>query len=171
TVPVNASVRAAIARIPEDAWACIKYPQARWDDQLGCRASGAEVAGVRYTAFTSKPKKQVAARLIVRRVRDLNEKAAQGQDELFPVYRHNAVFTDSPFETTAAEGDHRDHAIVEQVIADLNAGPLAHLPSGDLNANAAWLILAAMAHNLLRSAGTRAGTRHAKSRTATIRRD
>ena len=172
TVPVNASVRAAIARIPEDAWACIKYPRARWDDQLGCRASGAEVAGVRYTAFTSKPKKkQVAARLIVRRVRDLNEKAAQGQDELFPVYRHHAVFTDSPFETTAAEGDHRDHAIVEQVIAGLNAGPLAHLPSGDLNANAAWLILAAMAHNLLRSAGTRAGTRHAKSRTATIRRD
>jgi hypothetical protein len=30
-----------------------------------------------------------------------------------------------------SEGQHRDHAIVEQVIADLNAGPLAHLPYVD----------------------------------------
>jgi hypothetical protein len=172
TVPMNRSVRAAIARIPEDAWTPIKYPQALWDDQLECWVSDAEVAEVPYTAFASKPKdKQVTARLIVRRVRARNGKDAQGQGELFPVHRHHAVFTDSPFETLQSEGQHRDHAIVEQVIADLNAGPLAHLPSGRFNANAAWTVLAAMAHNLLRSAGTRAGTRHARSRTATIRRD
>ena len=70
-----------------------------------------------------------------------------------------------------SEGQHRDHAIVEQVIADLNAGPLAHLPSGHFNANGAWLVLAAMAHNLLRAAGTSAGTRYARARTATVRRD
>ena len=29
-----------------------------------------------------------------------------------------------------AEAQHRDHAIVEQVFADLVCGPLAHLPSG-----------------------------------------
>jgi Transposase DDE domain group 1 len=172
TVPTNSSVRTAIAGIPEGAWTPVAYPQALWEEQLECWVSDAEVAETRYTAFTSKPKReQVTARLIVRRVRARNEKAAEGQDELFPAWRHHAVFTDSPFEIIQAEGQHRDHAIVEQVIADLCSGPLAHLPSGDFNANAAWTVLAAMAHNLLRSAGIRAGTRHARSRTATIRRD
>jgi DDE family transposase len=172
TVPMNSSIRAAIAGIPEDAWTAIEYPQALWDDQLQRWVSDAEVAETGYAAFTSKPKKeQVTARLIVRRVRARNDKAAQGQDELFPAWRHHAVLTDSPFDLVQAEGQHRDHAIVEQVIADLNSGPLAHLPSGAFNANAAWLVLAAMAHNLLRAAGTRAGTRYARARTATIRRD
>ena len=54
-------------------------------------------------------------------------------------------FTDSPFELIQAEAQHRDHAIVEQVLADLNDGPLAHLPSGQFPANAAWLTLAAIA--------------------------
>jgi Transposase DDE domain group 1 len=170
TVPVNSSVQDAIAGIPEDAWAGIEYPQALWDDQLECWVSDAEVAETGYTAFTSRKKSdQVTARLIVRRVRARNEKAAEGQGELFPVYRHHAVFTDSPFEMLQSEGQHRDHAIVEQVIADLNSGPIAHLPSGVFTANAAWLALAAMAHNLLRAAGIRAGTRYAKARTATIR--
>ena len=47
-----------------------------------------------------------------------------------------------------AEAQHRDHAIVEQVFADLTSGPLAHLPSGHFPANAAWLALAAICHNL-----------------------
>ena len=51
-----------------------------------------------YTAFTSKKGQAVTARLIVRRVRDLNKQAAAGQDELFPAWRYHAVFTDSPFE-------------------------------------------------------------------------
>jgi len=171
TVPKNSSILAAIARIPQDAWTPIEYPQAIWDDQLECWISDAEVAEVPYTAFTSKKKnEQVTARLVVRRVRARNEKEAQGQGGLFPVCRHHAVFTDSPFEIIQAEGQHRDHAIVEQVIADLYAGPLAHMPSGVFNANAAWLVLAAMAFNLLRAAGTRAGTRYAKARTATVRR-
>jgi hypothetical protein len=41
---------------------------------------------------------------------------------------YHAVFTDSPFELVQAEGQHRDHAIVEQVFADWTGGPLAHLP-------------------------------------------
>ena len=172
TVPMNSSIRAAIGRIPEDAWTAIEYPQAIWDDQLSCWVSDAEVAEIQYTAFASRKKsEQVTARLIVRRVRARNDKAAEGQDELFPAWRYHAVLTDSPFELVQAEGQHRDHAIVEQVIADLGAGPLAHLPSGVFTANAAWLVLAAMAHNLLRAAGTRAGQRYARARTATIRRD
>jgi Transposase DDE domain group 1 len=171
TVPMNSSVRSAIAGIGEDAWTAIAYPQAIWDDQLDCWVSDAEVAEIQYTAFASKKKQQVTARLIVRRIRARNEQSDRGQDELFPAWRHHAVFTDSPFEMIRAEGQHRDHAIVEQVIADLNAGPLAHLPSGHFAANAAWLVIAAMAHNLLRAAGTLAGRPYARARTATIRRD
>jgi hypothetical protein len=171
TVPMNAGIRAAIAAIPEDAWTPIQYPQAIWDDQLRAWISDAEVAETEYTAFTSKKGQEVTARLIVRRVRDQNKKAAQRQDELFAVWRHHAVFTDSPFETIQAEGQHRDHAIVEQVFADWNDGPLAHLPSGKFAANAAWLVIAAMAHNLLRAAGALASLPFARARTATIRRD
>ena len=63
--------------------------------------------------------------------------------------RYHAVLSDSPFELVQAEGQHRDHAIVEQVFADWSDGPLAHLPSGSFPANAAWLTCAAIAHNLL----------------------
>jgi len=69
-----------------------------------------------------------------------------------------------------AETDHRGHAIVEQVIADLKASALAHLPSGSFAANSAWLVLAAIAFNLTRAAGTIASVFHAKATTATIRR-
>jgi hypothetical protein len=171
TVPMNSSVRAAIAAIGEDAWTAIRYPQAIWDDQLDCWISDAEVAETQYTAFASKKGRAVTARLIVRRVRDQNSKAAQGMDELFPVWRHHAVLTDSPFELVQAEGQHRGHAIVEQVFADITSGPLAHLPSGVFAANGAWLSIAAMAHNLLRAAGSLASLPYAKARAATIRRD
>jgi Transposase DDE domain group 1 len=171
TVPMNSSIRTAIAAIPEGSWTAIRYPRAIWDDQLQAWVSDAEVAEIEYTAFTSKKNQQVTARLIVRRVRDLNKKAAQGQDELFPAWRHHAVLTDSPFELVQAEGQHRDHAVVEQVFADWYDGPAAHLPSGSFNANAAWLVIAAMAQNLIRAAGTLAGPLLAKARAATIRRD
>ena len=54
-------------------------------------------------------------------------------------------------------------------IADLKAGPLAHLPSARFTANGAWLVLAAIAFNLIRSAGALASTFHARATTATIR--
>ena len=171
TAPVTASVRAAIDAIAEDAWTAIEYPQAVRDDLLGCWVSDAEVAETSYAAFTSKNKElQVTARLIVRRVRD-KAKAAPGQGELFPAWRYHAVFTDSPFELIQAEEQHRGHAVIEQLLADLSDGPLAHLPSGKFTANAAWLAAAAIACNLLRAAGTLAGRRHARARAATIRRD
>jgi hypothetical protein len=171
TVPMNSSIRAAIAAIGEENWIPIRYPQAIWDDQLDAWISDAEVAEVEYTAFASKKDQAVTARLIVRRVRDLNKKAAAGQDELFPVWRYHAVFTDSPYGLVQAEGQHRDHAVVEQVFADVASGPLAHMPSGVFAANAAWLSIAAMAHNLVRAAGALASLPFAKARGATIRRD
>jgi Transposase DDE domain group 1 len=170
TAPVTAAIRAAIAGIPEESWAPIRYPHAVWDDQLGCWISDAELAETTYTAFTSKKKElHVTARLIARRVRDKN--AAPGQGELFPAWRYHAVFTDSPYELVQAEEQHRGHALIELLLADLNDGPLAHLPSGKFSANAAWLAIAAIAHNLVRAAGALAGRRHAKARAATVRRD
>ena len=171
TVNTDPKVAAAIAAIPEQAWTAIRYPRAIWDDQLGCWVSDAQVAETEYTAFTSRKGKAITARLIVRRVRDQNKQAAAGQDELFPAWRHHPVFTDSPFELIQAEAQHRDHAIVEQVFADWTDGPLAHLPSGSFPANAAWLTCAAIAHNLLRAAGSLASLAYGKARGATIRRD
>jgi len=173
TAQLNSAVKAAIAAIPGTAWTPIAYPRALWDDQLGCWVSDAEVAEVEYTAFTAHPHRgritaPVTARLIVRRVRDMN---AAGQEELFPAWRYHAVFTDSPFEMIQAEEHHRDHAIIEQVFADWNDGPLAHLPSGSFPANAAWLACAAISCNLLRAAGTLASLAYARARGATLRRD
>ena len=170
TVQMNSHVRAAIARIPEGAWTPIKYPRAIWDDQVSRWVSDAEVAETTFTAFTSTTQ-PITARLIVRRVKDLNRQAAHGQDELFTAWRYHAVFTDSTFVLLQAEGQHRDHAIVEQVFADWASGPLAHLPSGSFAANAAWLALAAIAHNLLRAAGALASLAYAKARGAKLRRD
>jgi len=171
TVQMNPHVQAAIAAIGEDAWTPIRYPRAIWDDQLGCWVSDAEAAEISYTAFTSKKGQAITARLIVRRVKDLNRKAGEGQDELFTVWRYHAVFTDSPFETLQAEEQHRDHAVVEQVLADWTDGPMAHMPSGSFPANAAWLALAAISHNLLRAAGSLASLADSKARGATLRRD
>lgn len=171
TVNMNPKIATAIAAVPEAAWTAIRYPRAIWDDQLRAWVSSAQVAELSYTAFTSKKRQAITARLIVRRVRDLNKKAAAGQDELFPAWRYHAVFTDSPFELIQAEGQHRGHAVVEQVFADVTDGPLAHLPSGFFPANAAWLTCAAIAHNLLRAAGALASLAYGKARGTTIRRD
>jgi hypothetical protein len=170
TTGSNPSINTAITQIPEGAWTPIHYPNAFVDQDTGELVSDAEVAEVPYLAFTSQPKKrQVAGRLIVRRVKRLNPKTAPGQDGLFDVWRHHAVFVTSEFEMLAAESQHRAHAIVEQVIADAAASALAHLPSGSFQANAAWAVLWAIAHNLTRAAGALASTFHAKATTATIR--
>jgi Transposase DDE domain group 1 len=171
TVRMDPKIRAAIAGIGEDAWTPIRYPRAIWDDQLGRWVSDAQVAEVQYTAFTSRKGQAITARLIVRRVKDLNPGAAAGQGELFTAWRYHAVFTDSPFMMLQAEEQHRGHAQAEQVFADWTDGPLAHLPSGFFPANAAWLALAAISCNLLRAAGALASLAYARARGATLRRD
>ena len=75
----------------------------------------------------------------------------------------------APSTLAQAESDHRAHAVVEQVFADLIDGPWAHLPSAAFNANAAWVQLAVTAHALTRALGALASTRHALARGATIR--
>ena len=167
TARLNPPVRKAIDTISADAWTTIKYTDAVWDEDGQRWISQAEVAEITFTAFSSLAKdKQVTARLIVRRVPDVNP---NNQNPLFTVYRYHAVFTNSPLLMLEAEKAHRGHAIVEQVIADLKNGPLAHLPSGSFWANSAWLVLATMAFNLTRTAGTLASAFHAKATTGTIR--
>jgi Transposase DDE domain group 1 len=169
TVRIDPKIAAAIAAIGDDAWTPIRYPRAIWDDQLRRWVSDAQVAEAEYTAFTSRKGQAITARLIVRRVRDLNAKATAGQGELFPAWRYHALFTDSPFVMLQAEEHHRGHAQAEQVFADWTDGPLAHLPSGSFPANAAWLALAALSCNLLRAAGALASLTSAKARGATLR--
>lgn len=168
TLQSNPKLQAAIAGIGDDEWTPVRYPGAVYDEQLGQWISNAEVAETTYTAFETSHHK-VTARLVVRRVKELNP-APPGQEELFPIWRYHAFLTDTDLSTATADQTHRGHAIVEQVFADLIDGPLAHLPSGRFTANAAWLTLAAMAHNLTRAAGCLTGPRYAKARAATIRR-
>jgi hypothetical protein len=165
TARMDAKTRTACQSIGESDWVDIKYPQAIWDEDEQRWISDAQIAETTFTAFAGT-RWAVTARLIVRRVKRL---ADPGQGELFDQYRYHAVFTDSPFVLAQAEAQHRGHAVIEQVNADLIDGPLAHLPSGRFAANNAWLTCAAIAHNLTRAAGHLAGPRYATARPATIR--
>ena len=171
TARMTSKVTRAIAGIAEDAWQTIKYPHAVFDEAEQRWISDAEVAEVGFVAFTGRRQHQhVPCRLVVRRVKRIQPLASDGseQQELFAVYRHHAFITNSTFSTVEADEHHRDHALVEQVIAELKDGPLAHLPSGKYAANAAWVALAVIAFNIARAAAVGAGL--AKARWATLRR-
>jgi hypothetical protein len=160
----NTAVQKAIDAIPEDGWTPVRYPGAVQDPDTGEWISDAEVAEISYTAFAST-NEAITARLIVRRVKD-----ARHRDALFPVWRHHPFFTNSEEPVADADITHRRHAIIETTFADLIDGPLAHMPSGHFGANSAWVLCAAIAHNLLRAAATLAGPAHAVARGATLRR-
>jgi len=170
TARMNPQVKAAIADIDEDCWTPIEYPHAVFDDTEGRWVSDTEVAEVPFVAFTSRRKAEhVACRLVVRRVRRLQPPTGDGttQGELFAAHRHRAFITKSTLPTLEADHRHRDHAIVEQVVAELKNGPLAHLPSGRYAANAAWAALAVIAFNLARATAVAASPTTA--RWATLR--
>lgn len=160
----NAAIDRAINAIDESAWTPVKYPGAVRDPDTGEWISDAEVAEIGYTAFAAT-KDRFTARLVVRRVKD-----ARFRDALFPTWRYHPFFTNTDLPTAEADITHRQHAIIETVFADLIDGPLAHMPSGKFGANSAWVLCAAIAHNLLRAAGVLAGGAHAVARGATLRR-
>lgn len=168
---LDSAVRRAIAGIDETAWTKIAYPQAVLDPDSGELVSVAEVAETPYLAFTSHGAKAVGGRLLVRRVpeRNRDKLATAAQQGLFTLWRYHAIFTTSQTPLVQAESTHRGHAIVEQTIADLKAGPLAHLPSGRFAANAAWLVAATIAHTLTRAVGVLAGGRFQRAETTTVR--
>jgi Transposase DDE domain group 1 len=129
TVRQTKPVTAAIAAIGEDAWTDIDYPD----------GGAAQVAE---TTLAGK----AGGRLIVRRTRLVGAQAT-----LWPDWRHHAFITDRAGTAVALDADHRRHAVVELAIRDLKQGTgLCHCPSGVFGANAAWALVATLAHNLLR---------------------
>ncbi len=171
TARMDPAVKRAIGTIADDAWATIQYTDAIRDEATGTWVSSAEVAEVAFTAFSSrKISERIAGRLVVRRIPELNPFNGDGQPTLFDTHRFHAFFTTSDLDTVTADKTHRQHAIIEQVNADLKDSALAHLPSGIFTANAAWLVLATIAFNLSRAVGTLAGTKLGKARSGTIRR-
>jgi hypothetical protein len=170
TTGSNPSVNAAITHIPHTAWTAIHYPQAFVDEQTGELVSDAEVAEIPYTAFTSRPHHQQATgRLIVRRVRRLNPKAAPGQDGLFrPLapprrVRHQPI-SDAAGRVPAPRP--RDHRAGHRRRRRQRTGP----PAQRIVQRQRRLDRAvAIAHNLTRAAGALAGSFHARAHTPTIR--
>jgi Transposase DDE domain group 1 len=145
-VKQSKTIRALIAEIPEEAWMSVSdYP-----------AGGqAQVAEVPFKDW----------RLIVRRTR-LTDHA---QARLWPDWRHHAFVTNRTVPTLTADLDHRDHAEIELAIRDLKDQALAHFPSGQMHANSAWTVIAALAHNLARWS-TLIGLPHRPVQTARARR-
>ena len=116
----------AIAKIPESAWQPLDaYPE----------------DGEAQIAQTSA----AGRRLIVRRTRLVGPQA-----ELWPDWRYFPFITNRTDPIELVEREHRQHAVVELTIRDLKDQALAHFPSGQFNANAAWTVIGCLAHNLLR---------------------
>ena len=171
TARMDPAVKRAIATISDDAWTTINYTDAIRDETTGTWISSAEVAEIPFTAFSSrKTSERIPGRLVVRRIPELNPFDGDGQPTLFDTHRFHAFFTTTDLDTVTADKTHRQHAIIEQINADLKDSALAHLPSGVFTANAAWLVLATIAFNLARAIGTLAGTELGKARSGTIRR-
>ncbi len=160
TVRQHPSLRNLIEAIPEDDWTPISY----WME------GGADVAETSYTPFASEPD-AVPVRLVVRRVKPTPD----SQLALLANYSYHACITDREGDTLYLEADHRltmdpGHAEIENAIRDLKYGVgLNHLPSGRFPANAAWLAVQVMAHNLVRWT-TRIGLGEQLATTKTLRR-
>ena len=155
TIRQRANLRNLIEAIPEADWTPIPY----WMD------GAADVAETAYTPFRSKPD-AAPVRLIVRRVKP----TPGSQLALFASYSYHGFITDRDGDTLELEADHRRHAEVENAIRDLKYGVgLNHLPSGRFAANAAWLAVQVLAHNLARWAA-RIGLGEQLVTTKTLRR-
>ena len=136
TIRQRQSLRNLIEAIPEADWSPVPY----WMD------GAADVAETTCTPFQNEPG-AAPVRLIVRRVKP----TPGSQLALFATHSYHGFITDRDGETLELEADHRRHAEIENAIRDLKYGVgLNHLPSGRFAANAAWLAVQVMAHNLAR---------------------
>ena len=125
-VRVTKPVAAAIEAIPDEAWLRLDDYPATGEAQIAETTFGED-------------------RLIVRRVRTLDD-----QQQLFATWQHFAFISNREQPLDLVEREHREHAVIELVIRDLKDQALRHFPSGRFNANAAWTVIACLAHNLLR---------------------
>jgi Transposase DDE domain group 1 len=126
SIRMQKGVAEQIASIPESDWITLKdYPT---DGE-------AQIAETTYSG----------RRMIIRRTRLIGAQA-----ELWPDWRHFPFLTNRTEPLQVVEAEHRQHAVVELTIRDLKDQALAHFPSGQFNANSAWTVIAALAHNLAR---------------------
>ena len=126
SIRMQKGVAEQIAGIPESAWQALEdYP----------KGGEAQIAETTYGG----------RRMIVRRTRLVGPQA-----ELWPDWRHFPFLTNRNEDIALVEAEHRQHAVVELTIRDLKDQALAHFPSGQFNANSAWAVIAAIAHNLTR---------------------
>jgi hypothetical protein len=116
----------AIAEIPDSAW----QPLADYPEDGEAQIAETSAGG---------------RRLIVRRTRLVGPQA-----ELWPDWRYFPLITNRSEPLELVEREHRQHAVVELTIRDLKDQALQHFPSGRFNANSAWIVIACLAHNLLR---------------------
>ena len=165
TTPQRGNVIRTIEEIDQDAWTPISYT----------RGGEAQVAETVLRVTNPKRRKEhLDLRLVVRRTR-----LTGPQQKLWPDWRYHAFVTSSDQQTAEAdrhhhttdtgntddpdaaaekrkktvESDrrHRAHAVCELAIRDLKeSSGLDHLPSGRFAANAAWLLITALAHNTYR---------------------
>ena len=167
----NNKVKALIAALDEDSWTEIDYPE-------GGEAHVGETVLEMINPRRRSERRTV--RLVICRTRlvgpqaqlwpdwryhafvtnlnasaplaDRHHQPHAGEDTELPI-TEPGVKPEEHTEPSAVETDrhHRRHAACELAIRDLKeAAGLAHLPSAGFAANAAWLICAALAHNLYR---------------------
>lgn len=175
---IGTAVKNKIAAIADEDWTPIDY-----------FLPGAGLAEFEFTPFATGPRGKLLAergqihpvRMIVRRTpltdaqtrnRAVNRGHGPdqvGQPALFAIYDYHPI-TDRAGDLVEVEADHRRHAEVELTIRDLKHDMgLNHFPTKSFAANAAWLILNTIAHNLTRWA-TRLGLQMAPVMTKKIRR-
>ena len=137
--PINVTVREQILALREDAW----EPAVNQDGQLREGAWVTELSGL--VNLDSWPE---GTRLICRRERP--HPGAQLSFTDVEGHRFQCFITDQDEQDIAAlEATHRQHAEVEDRVKTLKATGAGHLPFHSFQANAAWLELALLAHDIL----------------------
>jgi hypothetical protein len=147
TVPKNKAVVRLTDAIDDGSWTPIVYP----DGGVG------EVSETKYKTY----------RLVVRRTRP----TPGDQTEMLPNWEYHSFITNREGTVVFLDADHRKHAVVELAIRDWKQGAAGdHNPSGMFAANAAWTVIAALAHNMIRWTTTLGGGTTGPVVTKTIRR-
>ena len=157
TVRQYPAIRKQIAAISPDDWQpAAQTPTRRVD-----------VAAVDFAVKgrTDHPRPPIPCRLIVRRVTTPADTGGT-QPRLFDLVDYHAFVTDQPGDPATLWRRHTRRAVIEATIRDLKYGlALKHFPSGSMTANAAWLQLNVLAHNLCRWTNQLITPRHLTTKT------
>jgi hypothetical protein len=160
TVRQYRPIREQIAAIDPDHWKPLTRTPTR---QIDIAAVPFLIKG------RAGPRPPINCRLIIRRVTTPAD-TGQPQPRLFDLVDYHAFVTDQPGDPETLWLRHRRRARIETTIRDLKYGlGLNHFPSGSYTANAAWLQLNSLAHNLCRYTNQLITTRHLTTKTLRYR--